>query len=488
MVLGKRKLKCVLIISGLLLLMHFSFLYSAKALHQKTILRRDFEIELGNGLKTDAQLTYPSIGEGPFPCVLLIQGSGCLDMNGYTPSWATGTGEPSTPLLQIAEYLSERGMAVLRYNKRGVGMNSTIIDQNIFFNITIQSLIQDAETALQVLIEQGEVDASDVTIIGHSEGSIIAPRIAYNYPCVKKIILLGAVAHNLRDILEYQSVDRKVAYLEEVIDGNNDGLISIDEVVLLGDSDIFLPVPDFTLVENRTGEWQWPIGIDRDGDGLMSINEEYAPRNLSYLDMVTSPEYPLFKWFVSHFELDTTLRMIGNVSCSILTLHGEDDVQAPIQEAFLLEQRLSQVNHQDHTLYSYPGLGHSFYPVDSWKQPLGPIQDYVLSDIFTWLKDPARKVQYYHTQQQSSERCIDEMQIQLSGLDSELERTKSIFEDLQSASLTYKKEIDELNDLNLELKNSLISSRNLTYIALGLSLFTVVKSMRQNPGRDSIEG
>ncbi|MGY5877378.1 MAG: alpha/beta hydrolase [Candidatus Thorarchaeota archaeon] len=489
MVLENRKLTGFILLSGIILLIHFFSFYFVEALNQETIQRRDLEIDLGNDLKTDAQLTYPSIGKGPFPCVLLIQGSGSVDMDGYTPSWATGTGELSTPLLQIAEYLSERGFAVLRYNKRGVGLGSSLLDQDIFMNITFQTLMQDADTALQVLLEQEEVDASDVTIIGHSEGSIIAPRIAYNYPCVKKIILLGAVAHNLRDILEYQTVDRKVEYLEEVIDGDKDGLISINEVVSLGDSDIFLPVPDFTLIENRTGEWQWPIGIDSDGDGLMSIDEEYASRNLSYLDMVTSSEYPLFKWFRSHYELDPTLGMIGNVSCSVLFLQGKDDVQVPVQEAFLLEQRLSQVKHPDHTLRSYPGLGHSFYPVDGWKQPLGPIQDYVLSDITAWLTDPARNVQYFHSQLRTSKKIIDELKDQYVDFNSELalqnEELNKLDEDSQSESKNIKQTIDELKNWNTELQMSQISSRNLTYIALGISLFTVVKSLHANPGRDS---
>ena len=135
------------------------------------------------------------------------------------------------------------------------------------------------------------------------------------------------------------------------------------------------------------------------------------------------------------------------MSCWWSILHGEEDVQAPIQEVFLLEQRLSQVSHQDHTLYSYPGLGHSFYPVDGWKQPLGPIQEYVLSDIFTWLNDPARKVQNCQTQQQSYEKYINEMHNQLSGLNSELESAQSIVEDLHSDLQNYKKEIDELNEL-----------------------------------------
>ncbi len=489
MVLRIKKLTGVLVLIGILVLMHFSSFYTVKALNQESILRRDFEIDLGNGLKTKAQLTFPSIGEGPFPCVLLIQGSGSMDMNGYTPSWATGTGEASTPLRQIAEYLSERGFVVLRYNKRGVGLGSSLVDQEVFMNTTFQTLMQDAEIALQVLVEQVEVDANDVTIIGHSEGAIIAPRIACEYPCVKKIILLGSVAHNLRDILEFQTVDRKVAYLEEVIDGDQDGLISIEEVISLGDSDIFLPVPDFTLIENSTGEWQWPLGIDSDEDGLLSIYEEYAPRNRSYLDMVTTPEYPLFKWFRSHFELDPTLSMIGNVSCSVLFLQGEDDVQTPIQEAFLLEQRLSQVKHLDHTLRSYPGLGHSFYPVDGWKQPLGPIQDYVLSDITAWLTDPARNVQYFHSHLQTSEIIFGELQGQQADFNSELaqqnEELNKLVEEWDSESLDMEQTIDELNNWNLELQLSLISSRNLTYITLGLSLFTVVKSLRANSGRDS---
>jgi hypothetical protein len=125
--------------------------------------------------------------------------------------------------------------------------------------------------------------------------------------------------------------------------------------------------------------------------------------------------------------------------------------------------------------------------VDGWKQPLGPIQDYVLSDIFNWLNDPSRKVHYFFTQQQSKERTINEMQIQLSSFNSELESAENIIENLHSDSVSFRKEIDKLNDQYLQRQESWILSGNLTYIALGLSLFSAVKSMCQNTGRDSIE-
>ncbi|MGB8160826.1 MAG: hypothetical protein WCE93_11830, partial [Nitrososphaeraceae archaeon] len=57
------------------------------------------------------------------------------------------------PFWQIAQYLSERGFAVLRYDKRGVGATSNIIlDTNVWGNTTANDLIQDSKKALNVLI------------------------------------------------------------------------------------------------------------------------------------------------------------------------------------------------------------------------------------------------------------------------------------------------------------------------------------------------
>ena len=112
------------------------------------------------------------------------------------------------PYLQIAQYLSERGFAVLRYDKRGIGANFTI-DQNVWGNATINDLIHDAEKALNILTLQPEVDPKRISIIGHSESTIIAPRVAIdNSTKVKNIILIGTVAQNIRDLLSYQAIYR----------------------------------------------------------------------------------------------------------------------------------------------------------------------------------------------------------------------------------------------------------------------------------------
>src|SRR4051794_11221071 len=130
----------------------------------QTIKYRNVVIDLGNGVKTKAQLTYPAIGNGPFPGVLLISGSGANDKN-ETLGFIHKTGpKPPTPFWQTAQYLSERGFAVLRYDKRGVDGNFTIVDKNIWANTTINDLIQDSKKALNVLVRQPEVDPKRISI------------------------------------------------------------------------------------------------------------------------------------------------------------------------------------------------------------------------------------------------------------------------------------------------------------------------------------
>ena len=195
-------------------------------------------IDLGNGLKTNAQLTIPAVGNGPFPGVLLIHGSGATDMNetaGYIHIDNT-TGSkiyPSAqPFFEIAQYLSERGFEVLRYDKRGVGANYTILDTNIWENATANDYIQDSKKALNILLQQPEVDPKRISIIGHSEGTLYAPRVAIdNSTNVKNIIIMGVLAQNPVKVVEYyQDVSLPLEYASQVLDRNNTGLISIQQI------------------------------------------------------------------------------------------------------------------------------------------------------------------------------------------------------------------------------------------------------------------
>jgi uncharacterized protein len=87
-------------------------------------------------------------------------------------------------------------------------------------------------------------------------------------------------------------------------------------------------------------------------------------------------------------KLDSTMGMIGNVSSNIgiLIMVGENDSLTAVQQAFLLQQRLTEINHPDHTLITYPNLGHLFAPSNQWITAEGPVEPYVLADLYAWLE------------------------------------------------------------------------------------------------------
>ena len=194
----------------------------------ETIKYRDLVIDLGDGVKTNAQLTFPAVGKGPFPGVLLVHGTGAQDKNetlGFIRiDNETGTKiyPPARPFFEIAEYLSDRGFVVLRYDKRGIGENKTILDSNVWGNLTFNDLKHDAEKALDVLVQQPEVDANRITVLGHSEGTVITPRVAIDNPDkVKNIVLIGALAQNLRNAIELQWVTTPLLYAKEVLESQS---------------------------------------------------------------------------------------------------------------------------------------------------------------------------------------------------------------------------------------------------------------------------
>ena len=366
----------------------------------QTIKHRNLVIDLDDGVKTRAQLTLPEIGNGPFPGILLIPGSGVADKNGTVGFVYKDELKPPTPLLQIAEYLSERGFGVLRYDKRGVGTNNTILDSNIWINATASDLIKDSKKALNVLIKQPEVDPNRISIIGHSEGTMYAPRVAIdNSTKVKNIILMGTLAQNpVKELYYYQVVTSPLEYTKHVLDKNNTGFISIKQLTLDPLVTKFL-VPLSVFRSNNTEDLTKALQKDFGPNEYISIDKQLNPLLIKTFENITSFDSPKCNilgpcpiWWKSVSNLTPNLSIIGNVSKStdVLLLNGENDSQTLVQQAFLLQQRLNEVNHPDHTLITYPDLGHLFYPSSKWSTGMGPIEQYVLADIYAWLEDHSR--------------------------------------------------------------------------------------------------
>ena len=55
-------------------------------------------------------------------------------------------------------------------------------------------------------------------------------------------------------------------------------------------------------------------------------------------------------------------------------------------------KRLTEVNHPDHLIITYPSLGHTFVPSNQWVTSQVQTEEFVLQDMFEWLTSPARDV------------------------------------------------------------------------------------------------
>ena len=388
----------------------------------ETVKHRDLTIDLGNGLETNAQLTIPGVGEGPFPGVLLIPGSGAVDLNETTGfilvdnKTASNIYPHAQPLFQVSKYLSERGFVVLRYDKRGVGSNYTILDSDVWGNLTFNNLKQDAERALSVLLQQPEVNATKkATIFAHSEGTTVAPRVAVDNPDkVSNVVLMGALAQNaINDVQYYQEVAAPLLYAERILDRGHQGLLSVAEASkdpifqrLINQASgtdlshvLAFTQSNVTDAQNRTEKLE-----PTHNSSFLSIEDEFKPALVASYENHTSHSESMSSakclnllgcpsWVRSHSQLDDTLSMIGNMSLdiSILILQGENDSQVPLEQGLLLQQRLTEVNHPDHLIIAYPELGHVFYPSNEWVTSFGPIEEYVLQDMFEWLSSPSRQ-------------------------------------------------------------------------------------------------
>jgi hypothetical protein len=124
-----------------------------------------------------ATLTLPQ-GKGPFPAVVLIAGSGPNARDEQVLGHAL--------FLVLADHLTRQGIAVLRFDKRGVGQSS-----GDYASATSTDFAADAEAGVAYLRTRPEIDARRLGLIGHSEGGVIAPMVAAGDRGIAFLVLMA---------------------------------------------------------------------------------------------------------------------------------------------------------------------------------------------------------------------------------------------------------------------------------------------------------
>lgn len=129
------------------------------------------------GITLAGTLTLPN-EKGNFPAVVLISGSSPHNRNEEMLG--------HKPFLVLADYLTRHGIAVLRYDDRGVGES-----KGDFAAATTADFATDTRAAVRYLMTRQEIDTANIGLIGHSEGGLIAPMVATESENIGYIVLLA---------------------------------------------------------------------------------------------------------------------------------------------------------------------------------------------------------------------------------------------------------------------------------------------------------
>jgi uncharacterized protein len=285
-------------------------------------------------------LTYPS-GEGKFPTVILISGSGQQNRN------ETIMGHK--PFLVLADYLTRRGIAVLRVDDRGIGQTT---DPNATFtDNTTADFSQDVINEIRYLKTIPQVDSKEIGLIGHSEGGMIATMVdSKENKEIAFIVLLASPGERIIDLMTTQMTSPllRLHYSEPVITAYRNLMYHTMEIVNntpLNDSANF-------AIADYFDQWQ--------KEQPDSILEKLHADGATGMDFAKEEQPLLSPWFRYFLKFDPA-EFLQKVTCPVLALNGGKDVQVDASENLpAIKDALEKGGNKNFKIIEMPGMNHLF--------------------------------------------------------------------------------------------------------------------------------
>lgn len=295
------------------------------------------EVTVGSGVwKMPGTLTLP-LGDGPFPAVVLVHGSGPNDRDESIG--------PNKPFRDLAWGLASRGIAVLRYDKRTL-IYATQMSARINEVTVNEETVDDALAAVQLLRYDARIASDRIFVLGHSLGGLVAPRIAAQSADVAGIIIMAGNTRPLEDLI----VDQ-VTYLVGL-----DGETSAEEQAQLD-----------VLAEQ--------VALVRDPSLSAGTPAENLPLGIPAAYWLDLRDY-------------SPAQVAGELSMPILILQGERDYQVSLKDYEGWQAALD--GRANVTFHLYPDLNHLFMSGTGPGSPAeyevsGHVAEPVVNDIVDWV-------------------------------------------------------------------------------------------------------
>jgi uncharacterized protein len=291
-------------------------------------------------------LTFPLSG-GTFPTVILISGSGAQDRNEAIMG--------HKPFLVLADFLTRKGIAVLRVDDRGVGGSSGRTDTS-----TTEDFAQDVLAGVRYLKTRKEVNGRKIGLVGHSEGGIVAPLAAAQSADIAFLVLMAGIGLPGERVLQAQGelLGRAAGLAEEDVARNRELQERLFHIVK--------SEPDRSAAERLIRE-----SIETHISTLGDEQKKTAGASQAFIDMqIAMTLSPWFRFFLN-YDPRPALR---KVKVPVLAINGTLDLQVPADENLeAIAAALKEAGNTDYKTMVLPGLNHLFQTAKS-----GTVDEYAV--------------------------------------------------------------------------------------------------------------
>ena len=280
---------------------------------------RESEVAYRNesaGVALSGTLTLPE-GEGPFPAVLLIAGSGAQDRD--------ETMYGHRPFLVLADWLTRHGIAVLRTDKRGVGESG-----GDYSTATTADFATDGEAGVTYLETHPEVDRGKIGLVGHSEGGLIACMLAARNRNVAFIVLMAAPG-----VTGWELAGRQARRSAELHGFNREEAEQRNKDVAA----LLLNEKDEAILRHKLAQM---------------FSHLAEPQRSATVESLALP-------WQRHMVGVNPADYLERVKCPVLALNGENDVTVePTSNLAAIRQALDSGGNGNFEVTELPGLNHLF--------------------------------------------------------------------------------------------------------------------------------
>ncbi|MFZ1520372.1 MAG: alpha/beta hydrolase, partial [Ignavibacteriaceae bacterium] len=322
-----------------------------------------FENEV-DGVVLAGTLTFAKEGNN-FPAVVMISGSGGQDRNEELLG--------HKPFLVISDYLTKNGIAVLRFDDRGIAQSTG--DHS---KATSEDFAKDVLSAVEFLKGRKEIDKTKIGLIGHSEGGMIAPLAAMQSNDVAFMVMMAGLGIPGDSILYLQGelIQRAEGMSEEEIRKSVKTQREVFSIVKSSNDDEKL-VAD--LKEKFYAEYSTMTEEEKTklGDPEVYLNMQ--------IKTITSP------WFKYFLRFDP-VPVLEKVKCPVLAINGEKDLQVPPKENLsAIETALMNGGNNNFEVIMLPGLNHLFQTsttgaISEYGKIEETISPVALETMLNWIK------------------------------------------------------------------------------------------------------